>query len=314
MIDVQAVRKSYGAVLAVDNVSFAVKPGEIVAFVGPNGAGKSTVLKMLSTYLPPDAGKILVSGCDAVRDPLAVRRNIGYLPENNILEEGMRVDKFLRFVGKAHWLKGARLKEKFDWVVDRCRLEEVLYKRIGECSKGYHRRIALAIAIIHDPPVLLLDEPSHGLDPLQVMALRDFILSLKTDKAILFSTHIIQEVVAICDRVLIINDGVLLADGTLAGIAIAAGRPPAATCGIDAPPAELRVALAQLKLGGVKSFEETGPNSAQVEMTILDTGFRKELDTMLDSKGWALKFFDEHPLDLEEIFAEIIRKSIQEKD
>ena len=202
----------YGSTLAVDNVSFQVRPGEVVGFLGPNGAGKSTLLKMISTWLPPSAGRILVGGHDVALEPLAVRRTLGYLPEHNSLYEIMRVDYFLGFVARIRGLRGQLLRERLDWAVEQCALQEVLAKRIQECSKGYRQRIGVAAALVHDPPVIVLDEPTHGLDPVQVMAFRRFLQGLREGRAILFSSHIVSEVAAISDRVLVINRGRLLAD------------------------------------------------------------------------------------------------------
>jgi ABC-2 type transport system ATP-binding protein len=211
-ISVEGATRWYGSTLAVDNVSFQVPPGEIVGFLGPNGAGKSTLLKMISTWLPPSAGRIVVDGHDVVQEPLAVRRALGYLPEHNSLYEIMRVDRFLDFVARIRGLRGRLLKERFDWAVEHCALQEVLAKRIHECSKGYRQRIGVAAALIHDPAVIVLDEPTHGLDPVQVVAFRRFLQGLREGKAILFSSHILSEVAAISERVLVINRGRLLAD------------------------------------------------------------------------------------------------------
>ncbi len=212
MINVQNVTKWYGPTLAVDSVSFEVKAGEVVGFLGPNGAGKSTVLKMISTWLPPTSGRLEVAGHDTAREPLAVRRALGYLPEHNALYEGMRVRALLEFVGRVRGLAGGRLAERLDWVSERCALQAVLSKRIHQCSKGYRQRIGVAAAILHDPPVIVLDEPTHGLDPLQVVAFREFVLEMRKGRAILFSSHILGEVTSVSDRVLIINEGKLLAD------------------------------------------------------------------------------------------------------
>lgn len=212
MIRVDKVTKRYGATLAVDAVSFRVGAGEIVGFLGPNGAGKSTLLKMLSTWLEPDQGQIQIAGHDTRAEPLAVRRALGYLPEHNALYEGMRVLSLLEFMGRARGISGDKLRERIQWCVDGCRLEQVVKKRISECSKGYRQRIGVAAALIHDPPVIVLDEPTHGLDPIQVVAFRHFIQGLRGGRAILFSSHILSEVVGISERLLIIQQGRLLAD------------------------------------------------------------------------------------------------------
>lgn len=246
MIEVQEVHKSYGGVPAVRGVSFRVEPGEVVGFLGPNGAGKSTILKMISTWHAPTSGRVTVAGFDTQEAPLEVRRRIGYLAEHNAQWETMTVRAFLDFVGKMHALRGARLTERRAWVVERCELESVLTKRISACSKGFRQRIGVAAALIHDPAVLVLDEPTHGLDPMQVVAFRDFIRELATapghEKAVLFSSHILSEVAAISDRVLVIQDGLLVLDeGTKNLIARAARE---------------GVTLEELVLGRVASAKE----------------------------------------------------------
>ena len=215
MIAVEHVTKRYGAHTAVADVSFAIGAGEVVGFLGPNGAGKSTLLKMLSTWLLPSEGRIAIDGHDTVRAPLAVRRSLGYLTEHNALWDGMRVDRFLRFMGRARGLTGEQLERRTEWVVQACTLGEVLRKRLQECSKGFRQRIGVAAALIHDPRVILLDEPTHGLDPLQVVAFRDFVHGLREGRAIFFSSHVLAEVAAICERVLIVHKGRLLADERL---------------------------------------------------------------------------------------------------
>ena len=219
MMHVDNVTRRYGSLTAVDQVSFDVETNEIIGFVGPNGAGKSTMLKMLSTFLLPTEGQIAVDGFDVVENPLAVRRRIGYLSGDTPLYREMRVDKFLRFIGRARGLEGEALEQGFEWAVDVCGLDAVLLQRVDECSTGFRQRIGLATALIHDPPILLLDEPTHGFDPMQVMAFRDMLMRLKTDRAILFSTHIIADVEAVSDRVLIIHQGQLLGDGRIADLA-----------------------------------------------------------------------------------------------
>jgi ABC-2 type transport system ATP-binding protein len=224
LIVVDHVSKSYGAVKAVDDVSFSIGAGEIVGFLGPNGAGKSTLLKMLCTWLPPTGGRITIDGFDVVSEPLAVRTRLGYLTEHNALYEGMLVEKFLRFVGKLRGLTGAVLEERLAWVAGQCSIVDVLGKRVNQCSKGYRQRIGVAGALIHDPRVILLDEPTHGLDPLQVVAFRDFLRSLSAGRAILFSSHNLAEVASISERLLIINRGKLLADTPLSELQARAGQ------------------------------------------------------------------------------------------
>ena len=228
MIAVENVTRKYGALTAVDGVSFTVGRDEIVGFVGPNGAGKSTVLKMLSTYIYPTSGAISVAGFDAVEQPLEVRRAIGYLAGDTPLYRDMRVDDFLRFVARARGLREGELAPHFERTVELCGIGSVLAQRISQCSTGFRQRVGLASAMIHDPPILLLDEPTHGFDPLQVIAFREMLGELKSGRAILFSTHIVPDVEAISDRVLIIHQGRLLGDGTIEELAADSGMEGAA--------------------------------------------------------------------------------------
>ena len=228
MIALENVTRKYGALTAVDGVSFTVDRDEIVGFVGPNGAGKSTVLKMLSTYIYPTAGAISVAGFDAVEQPLEVRRAIGYLAGDTPLYRDMRVDDFLRFVARARGLREGELEPHFERTVELCGIGSVLAQRISQCSTGFRQRVGLASAMIHDPPILLLDEPTHGFDPLQVIAFREMLGELKSGRAILFSTHIVPDVEAISDRVLIIHQGRLLGDGTIEELAADSGMEGAA--------------------------------------------------------------------------------------
>lgn len=215
MIEVRDVVKRFGAFTAVDRVSLSIEAGSVVGFLGPNGAGKSTLLRMISTYLSPDEGDIRVAGHDVRRAPREVRAALGFMTEHNALYEGMRVDRWLDFAGRARGITGARLAERAAWVIEALDLSAVLGKRIHECSKGYRQRIGLAAALIHDPPVIVLDEPTHGLDPLQVVAFRDFVRGLAPGRAILFSSHIVAEVAQISDRLVVIHRGRLVADGTV---------------------------------------------------------------------------------------------------
>jgi ABC-2 type transport system ATP-binding protein len=215
MISVESVTKRFGRITAVDNVSLSLGRDEIVGFVGPNGAGKSTLLKMLATYLYPTSGRLSVDGVDVVARPLEARRRIGYLSGDTPLYQEMRADRFLAFIGRAQGLRGSALKQRLEWVVDACGLEEALAKRVKECSTGYRKRLGLAAALVHDPGVILLDEPTHGLDPLQVVSFRELLKRLRPGRTILLSSHVISEVASLCDRLLIIHRGVLLGAGKM---------------------------------------------------------------------------------------------------
>ncbi len=215
-IVVHSLTKIYGRQKAVDHVSFQAQPGQIVGFLGPNGAGKSTTMKILTGYLTPTRGSAKVCGFDVVHESMEVRRNIGYLPEHNPLYLDMYVKEYLQFIGSLHGLKGSTLRSRMAEMIERVGLTREEGKKIGSLSKGYRQRVGLAQALIHDPPVLILDEPTTGLDPNQIVEIRQVIREAGRDKTVIFSTHIMQEVEAICDRVVIINLGKIVADSTLA--------------------------------------------------------------------------------------------------
>lgn len=215
-IEVKNLTKEYATgQRAVDQISFTLKPGEIVGFLGPNGAGKSTTMKIATGYLPPTHGTIEVNGYDIKSASLEVRRSIGYLPEHNPLYLDLYVKEYLRFAGSLHSMHGQSLQRRIADVIDLVGLGREQGKRIGQLSKGYRQRVGLAQALLHNPAVLILDEPTTGLDPNQLAEIRQVIRETGRDKTVLFSTHIMQEVEAICDRVIIINRGKIVADGSL---------------------------------------------------------------------------------------------------
>jgi len=213
MIQVDDIVKAYGATTAVDHVSFRVDAGEILGFLGPNGAGKSTTLKILTCYIVADSGRVTVNGYDVLQESLAVRESVGYLPENTPLYSDMQVDEYLRFVAKARQIPNARIKAAIDLAVERVQIERMLKKNVGHLSKGYRQRVGLAQALIHDPPILILDEPTSGLDPHQIIEIRKLLRELGKTKVVLFSSHILQEISAICSRIMVISDGRIVADG-----------------------------------------------------------------------------------------------------
>lgn len=212
-ISVSNLTKIYGEQKAVNGISFTVKQGEIVGFLGPNGAGKSTTMKMITGYFKPDGGQATVCGIDVLDHPLLAKKKIGYLPESNALYTEMYVKEYLHFVGEIFQVK--RLNAAVDAVIEKVGLVPEYKKKIGQLSKGYKQRAGLAAALIHDPEVLILDEPTSGLDPNQILEIREVIRELGKNKTVLFSTHIMQEVEAVCDRVIIINKGNIVADDQL---------------------------------------------------------------------------------------------------
>jgi ABC-2 type transport system ATP-binding protein len=215
-ITVKNLTKIYGEQTAVDTISFTVNRGEIVGFLGPNGAGKSTTMKMITGYLAPDSGDIRVSDVDVVGNPQEAKKKIGYLPESNALYYDMYVKEYLDFIADVH--KVTPKKEAIEKVIAQVGLTRERAKKLGQLSKGYKQRVGLAAALLHNPEVLILDEPTSGLDPNQIIEIRNVIKEQGKDKLVLFSSHILQEVEAICDRVIIINRGKIVADDTLANL------------------------------------------------------------------------------------------------
>jgi len=212
---VKGLTKQYGEQLAVNNISFEAKKGQIVGFLGPNGAGKSTTMKIATCYLSPTSGTVEICGYDVLTSPLDVRKNVGYLPEHNPLYLDMYVHEYLHFIGSLHLLKGAQNEKRVKEVVELCGLEREQRKKIGALSKGYRQRVGLAQALIHEPPVLILDEPTSALDPNQIVEVRNVIKQISKERTVLFSSHILQEVKALCDRVVIINFGKIVKDSPL---------------------------------------------------------------------------------------------------
>ena len=215
MIEAKNLTMNYGSTRAVDDVSFKIGEREIVGFLGPNGAGKTTLMRILSTFIYPSRGTAVLHGVDILQDPIAARRHLGYLPETPPLYADMRVDEYLTFIGRARGLRGDHLKTRTDWAVASCGLAPVWKHNVYELSLGYRQRVGLAQALLHDPKVVILDEPTSGLDPIQIIGIRRLIQDLSKTKTILFSTHILQEASAISQRLMIINSGKIVAQGTV---------------------------------------------------------------------------------------------------
>ena len=214
MIAADRLTKQYGKYIAVRNVSFHIPRGQVVAFLGPNGAGKTTTIRVITGYHPPTAGRVLVAGYDVTTHSREARKLIGYLPESTPLHTEMRVTEYLDYHGRLYDIRGAELRKARDRVIDRCWLKEVKGRLIGQLSKGYRQRVGLAAALLHDPPVLILDEPTAGLDPAQIRETRKLMRELAGDHTMLLSTHILPEAQRVCDRVIIIARGTVRADGT----------------------------------------------------------------------------------------------------
>jgi ABC-2 type transport system ATP-binding protein len=254
-IKVSSLSKLYDTQKAVDNISFELKKGEIVGFLGPNGAGKSTTMKMITGYLPPTSGTALVCGFDVQEQPMEVRRRVGYLPEANPLYYEMYVREYLEFSAGIHKIVKDR-KKKIEEMVDMTGLTKEAHKKIGALSKGYKQRVGLAQAMLHDPEVLILDEPTTGLDPNQIIEIRELVKKIGAEKTVLLSTHIMQEVQAMCSRVIIINNGQIVADDSIEHLRGAATTQDVLVVSFDKSIDESLLK----KLRNMSSFEKVGDN------------------------------------------------------
>ncbi|MBM4310056.1 MAG: ATP-binding cassette domain-containing protein [Deltaproteobacteria bacterium] len=265
MIQVRSLTKKFGPITAVNDVTFTVAKGEVLGFLGPNGAGKSTTLRMMAGYLHPSAGTVAIDGIDIAADPIAVKRKIGYMPETTPLYREMTSREYLAFIAEAHRLRDAG--QRVDQVIETANLGAIRHQLTGTISKGYRSRLNFAAAIIHDPPVLLLDEPTDGLDPNQKNEIRKLIKNLSLNKAIIVSTHILEEVEAMCSRILIISEGRLVLDGSPGDLRRSVPRSPAAILALraqDKSAAESVLGCALSALGtGPAGFERFRLNTAE---------------------------------------------------
>jgi ABC-2 type transport system ATP-binding protein len=259
MISVKKLAKHFGARRAVDGVSFEVNDGTVLGFLGPNGAGKTTTMRVLSGFLPPTSGTAVVNGFDVVERPVEARKNIGYLPENAPLYGDMTVEAFLRFIAEMRDFSGRERNTRADAVIEKCFLSGVRHQTIETLSKGYRQRTCFAQALLHDPPVLLLDEPTDGLDPNQKQVVRNMIRHMGREKIIILSTHLLEEVEAICSRVIIISAGRLVVDSTPADLRKRSKEYNALTVNLVAPPAEAKAAFEGLNgVARVEHLETVG--------------------------------------------------------
>lgn len=214
MLEVQNLNKRFGAVHAVKDLNFNIRKGEVFGFLGPNGAGKTTTMRIITCYIPATSGSVRIDGCSPIEQSLEVRKKIGYLPENNPLYNDMTVREYLEFVGEIRGIKGSKLSSRIDEMFQVCSLTKMAQRQIGKLSKGYRQRVGLAQAMIHNPDLLILDEPMSGLDPNQIIEIRHLIKNVGQQKTVIYCSHILSEVSATCDRILIINEGKIVASGT----------------------------------------------------------------------------------------------------
>ena len=317
MINVQELTKRYAHTTAVDHISFEVPKGQIVGFLGPNGAGKTTTMRMLTCFLPPSAGTATVAGFDVLDQPLEVKKRIGYLPETPPLYPEMDTAEYLRFVGKLKGLSGGELQQRVDYACDRCAITDVKHKLLGKLSKGYRQRVGLAQAIIHNPDVLILDEPTAGLDPKQINETRDLIKNLAGDHTIILSTHILPEVEQICEQVIIINKGKLVATDSVRNlqarargaesiIVEVAGRDG----GIDAPVVQEKLQ----RVAGVSRVlcKQQVDSRAVFEVEASKgTLVRGDVARAVVESGWDLNELRPAAMSLEEIFLQLTKSETQ---
>lgn len=312
MIKASGLTMHYGPVVALDDVSFEVNQGEVVGLLGPNGAGKSTTMKILTTYLHPTRGTAQVGGRDVLKDPVGVRKIIGYLPEILPLYMDMEVRSYLSFVGQARGLSGSSLKTRTNAVLDKCGLRPMYRKVIRELSKGFKQRTALAQALIHDPDVIILDEPTSGLDPHQILEIRDLIGHLAKDKTVILSTHILQEVQATADRIVIINRGRIVGDGTLDELRARAGKDQRLSLAVAANRVEVEKLLAGVR--DAKKIQFTGEKDGCVSFMVHSRGGQdiwREISDLAQAQKWPVRELAEKPLSLEETFLTLTEKQTE---
>ncbi|UZR95862.1 gliding motility-associated ABC transporter ATP-binding subunit GldA [Chondrinema litorale] len=302
-IVVSNLTKIYGKQKAVDNISFEAREGEILGFLGPNGAGKSTTMKITTCYLPPTEGNVEVCGYKVTEQPIEVRKNVGYLPEHNPLYLDMYVQEYLKFIASMHKITGSNAKSKTADMIDLVGLEKEKSKKIGSLSKGYRQRVGLAQALIHDPNVLILDEPTTGLDPNQIQEIRQVIKNIAVHKTVIFSTHIMQEVQALCDRVIIINSGEIVADNQVGKLRTSETREIKIMLELESP-----ADISSVKdVEGVLDFEEKGEKSYIIK-AVPDTDIRGDIFRKAVASNWVITGLSQEEVSLENIFQNLTRK------
>ena len=311
MIKVKNITKTYGATVAVDDVSFEVGQGEILGFLGPNGAGKSTTLKIITSYVVADSGSVYVNDIEALENPMEVRKAIGYLPESTPLYIDMQVIEYLEFVARVRQMSGAEARSAIDRVVEMVGLRRMLRKNIGHLSKGYKQRVGIAQALVHDPGILIMDEPTSGLDPHQIIEIRELIRTLGKEKMIILSSHILQEISAIGTRIMIIKDGRIVADDTPQNMQRSLGDKTGFRARVQGPAEEVAAALKGLD--GVNSVEITAGGGVDTEFRLLtsaggDIGSR--VFKAVAGKGWELSALSPDEHSLEDVYLELTKDAV----
>ena len=305
MIQADSLTKFYGPHLAIWDVSFQVKVGEVVAFLGPNGAGKSTTMRILTGYMPATSGHARVAGFDVAEQSLAARRNVGYMPEHIALYPDMRVNEYLTYCGKLEGMGAAQLKERMAFVIGKCALTERASAMIGTLSLGFRQRVGLAQSLLHDPPVLILDEPTIGLDPLQIVEFRGLLKELAGQHTILLSTHILSEAQLSCERVLIMNHGRIVAEGPPDRLTTQIRQAEAYVLRVARPAEAVRAQLQAL--AQVTAVKPLGHGAYEIE-TPVGSDPRTEITRTAVEQGWGLLEFRPVEMNLEDVFQELTKK------
>jgi len=305
MIDVTQLTKRYGTSLALDHVTFAIQPGEVVGLLGPNGAGKTTMLKMLTGYLPPTEGSARVANFDILDQSLDVRRRIGYLPETNPLYEDLAVYESLEWTARLRGMPSAAYPGAIRKVIDSCGLASVVGKDIAHLSKGFRQRVGLAQAILHDPEILILDEPTSGLDPNQQLEVRQLIQTLKQKKTVLLSTHILSEAQTACDRVLIIHKGKIVADGTPDLLRQSLSKGQRLLLELKAPATEAREALENIPGVERATIQREANSHVVLSLESRDEDIREAVFQMAVRKSWPILQMTPETFSLEDVFRQL---------
>ncbi|WHZ13740.1 MAG: Gliding motility-associated ABC transporter ATP-binding protein GldA [Nitrospira sp.] len=300
MIDVRNITKRYGNLTAIDRVTFRVEKGEVLAFLGPNGAGKTTTMRILTCFMPATEGSAQVAGFDCADQPEAVKQRIGYLPETPPVYQELTVFEYLSFVGRLRGLSGAELKAGMDRVVERLSLGSVRQRLIANLSRGYRQRVGLAQALIHDPPVLILDEPTVGLDPKQIIEIRELIKSLAGSHSVILSTHILPEATAVCQRVVIINGGRIVAEDTPDQLSARLRRSEKISITLKAPPSDAFDRFREV--AGVEHVLATADPGTFLIECALGRDIREEVARFAVGQDWGLLEMKPVSMTLEDVF------------
>ncbi len=309
MIEIKNLVKKFGSSNVLDNITFSVKKGEVLGFLGPNGAGKTTTMKIITSFWRPSGGQVEIDGVDVSKEPLKTKAKIGYLPEMVPLYDDMLVYEYLRFIAQIRGLNKDETKKRIKEVAKTCGIKEIMRQPIDELSKGYRQRVGIAQAVIHNPDVLILDEPTTGLDPNQIVEIRDLIKKIGQEKTVIFSTHILGEVSATCDRVIIINEGRIVGEGSPAELAKKSGAKEIIYVKIKGPKDDILNKLKEMEnvvKAEVKDKEADDVYGYEIEPKE-GVDLREYLSMTVTNSGWSILEFNKKSVSLEDVFRELTK-------